>query len=82
MDTTNKFSEADVEKAVEFLNFIAMEASFKDMDVKKTIKFYGLLSWAQGQLVNKLKANILEVVAVHSPAPAEPTKAKKAAKAK
>jgi hypothetical protein len=79
LEDKNKFKEADAEKMVELLNFIAKEAVFKDIDVQKTIKFYGLLSWAQGQLLSKIKDNILEVVAVHTPKP-EPKK--KAAKAK
>lgn len=79
MDGKNRFTETDSEKLVKFLNFIAVEAKFTDMDVKKTIELYGLLNWAQQVLGPKIKDNILEVVAVHEPKPEEnkPKKPKK-----
>ncbi len=60
----NKFNEDDKKKLVEFLNMIAQKASFQ-LDTKEIISYYKLLSFMQQELLPKLDANIMEVVAVH-----------------
>lgn len=74
-----KFKEKDSENLAMLLNFIAEKAKFQ-VDVKDTIKFYGLLVWAQTELSKKIKDNILEVLAVHEPEP-EPKKPARRTKA-
>lgn len=60
----NKFNEDDLKKVVEFLNTVAQKAEFK-LKTEEIIKYYGLLSHMQKEIVPKIKENILEVVAVH-----------------
>lgn len=72
-----KFVEKDKEKAVKLLNFISQHGKF-DLEVKDIIEFFGLLSWAQKELVPKINDSIFEVVAVHEAPEEKP--AKKAAK--
>lgn len=62
----NKFNKEDSLKAVKFLNFIAKKAKF-NLDTQEVIDYYKLLSWAQTELVPKIDANILEVIAMHKP---------------
>jgi hypothetical protein len=62
-----KFVEKDKENLVKLLNKIAEKAKFGDMQVKDIIETFSLLAWAQKELVGKIEANILEVVAVHEP---------------
>lgn len=61
----DNFTEEDKNKVVEFLNLIATKAKLNDMSIQDNIKFYGLLSYIQQELLPKIDANILEVVAVH-----------------
>lgn len=77
--TPHSFTEKDKDNLIEFLNFISDKASFT-LNTKETIKFYGLLAWAQKELVPKIDANILEVKAVKempAESEAEPEKPKK-----
>ena len=60
----NKFNEDDVKKLVEFLNMIAQKAEF-NMNTQEIIKYFGLLSHMQKEIVPKVRENVLEVVAVH-----------------
>lgn len=66
-----KFTDKDVERLTSFLNFVAKKGKF-ELDVKEVIDFYGLLAWAQKDLIKKMKDNILEVIDV-----VEPTKKSK-----
>lgn len=69
----DKFNEEDVKKFVNFLNTVAKKAEFK-MDTQDIIKYFGLLSHMQQVIVPKLKANVLEVVAIHETDQAESEK--------
>lgn len=69
LSTRAGWSDKDKEKIVELLNFIAVKAKF-EMDVKECIKFYGLLNWAQQELIRKIDMSILEVKAIREPEPA------------
>lgn len=60
------FKEKDLENLTKLLNFIAEKAEFK-VNVKETISFYGLMAWAQQELMKKIKDNILEIKKVHEP---------------
>jgi len=55
------FTEKDTANLVEFLNMVAQRAKFEDLKVKEVIRLYGLLSWAQKDLLNKIESNILEI---------------------
>ena len=57
----NKFSEEDKKKVIEFLNIIAEKATFS-LDTAGVIKYYGLLSYFQKELIPKIDSNILEIV--------------------
>ena len=61
----NSFKDEDKQKVVEFLNLIAAKAKFSDVSVQDNIRLYGLLSYMQKELLPKIEANILEIVAVH-----------------
>mgnify|MGYP007073200811 FL=1 len=63
--TKNSFSEKDLKNATKLLNFVAKNAEFK-MDTAQVIEYFGLMAWAQQELVAKIKDNILEVKAVHT----------------
>lgn len=60
-----KFTERDKENALKFLNKVAERAKFDGLQVKEIIDIFGLLAWAQKELIAKIEANILEIVAVH-----------------
>ena len=59
----NGFKEEDKQAFVEFLNLIAIKASF-NLNTQEIIKYYKLLSKMQQELLPKIEANILEVVKV------------------
>lgn len=71
----NKFNDKDKEKIVDFLNFVAQKAEFK-MTTQEVIKYFGLLSFMQKELLPKIDANIMEITKVIEPKP-EPKKGKK-----
>ena len=58
-----KFTEEDKSKFVEFLNIVAKNAQF-NMNTSEIIKYFGLLSFIQKDLLTKIDANILEVTKV------------------
>jgi len=60
MDNKLKFKDEDKTKLVEFLNFIAKNAKF-DLDTKEIIRFYGLLTFMQKELLAKVDSNIMEI---------------------
>jgi hypothetical protein len=61
---SNKFSEEDKKKVVEFLNLIAEKAEFK-LNTQDVIKYFKLLAFMQQELLPKINANILEIKAIH-----------------
>lgn len=63
MDGKN-FTQEDVERFTEFLNFIAQKAIFNGWKTEDTIKHFKLLSYMQTQVLPKMKEHILEVVEV------------------
>jgi hypothetical protein len=62
------FNQTDKEKIIEFLNLIALKADFNNMSVKDNIKLFGLLSFMQKTLLDKIDNNLLEVTK-YVPAP-------------
>ena len=58
-----KFKEEDKVKVVEFLNMVAQKANL-NLNTQEIIKYYGLLSYMQTELLPKINNNILEVVKV------------------
>lgn len=74
------FTDKDKEKLIELLNTVAEKSTFDGLKIKDVIRIYGLLSWAQKDLLSKIDANILEVQAVkklvEEEKPAKPKKAK------
>lgn len=59
-----KFTKEDKEKVIEFLNFIANKAEFKNWKTEDSIKHFKLLSHFQQSILPKIEANILEVIKV------------------
>ena len=59
-----KFTEDDKKKLVEFLNFVAKNASFT-VNTQQIIEYFKLLNFMQQNLLAKVDKNILEVIAVH-----------------
>ena len=71
-----KFTEEDKKRMLEFFNMVAEKAKF-DLNTQEIIKYFGLLSFIQRELIPKIDNHILEVVRVVE-APIEPKqKAKK-----
>ena len=56
------FTEEDKKKLIDYLNFIAKNAKFKELDTKDCIDYFKMLSFMQQVLLAKVEANILEVV--------------------
>lgn len=80
MMIADKFSEKDAEQLTELLNFVGEHAEFT-LKQKEIIRYFGLLVWAQKELLPKMKAHIQGPMQV-SPAPeaaAEPEQPKKKA---
>ena len=67
----NGFKEADVNKFVDFLNFIATKAKFDNLTVKDQIEFVKLLTHQQQVVLGKMQELIAEEPKVHMP-PKEP----------
>lgn len=57
----NSFTEEDRAKVVDFLNFIAKKAFFKDWQTEDTIKHFKLLAHMQQVILPKIEANIFEI---------------------
>jgi len=76
MVTKGTFTDKDAENLVEFLNLLSNKAEFNGMTIKDNIRLFGLLSWAQQSLLEKIKANLLEVVKVEQIKPDEKSKGK------
>ncbi len=67
----NGFKEEEINKFVEFLNYIATNARFDNLTVKDQIEFVNLLSYQQQVLLGKMQSLVAEDPKVHTPA-AEP----------
>jgi len=63
----NNFNEDDKAKIIDFLNYIAKNATFTQ-DVKGALEFVKLLSHMQQVILPKVDGHILEVKKVHKPA--------------
>lgn len=72
----SKFSEEDKKKVIEFLNIIAQKSEF-NLNTQEVIKYYGLLSYMQQELLPKIDSHIMEVTKVVE---AEPEKKESKAK--
>lgn len=73
----NNFSDKDKEKVIEFLNFVAMKSEFSQLKVQDMIKFYGLISFMQKELIPKIDSHILEIKNIIQPEKKEQSKRKK-----
>lgn len=73
------FNEDDKKQVIAFLNFVAKNAIFKDINTQECIEYYRLLSYMQSSLLPKVEANILEIHKVNeAPQKEEPkSRAKK-----
>lgn len=71
-----RFTQADAEKLVKLLNIVAEQAVFKELKVADIIQVFGLLSFAQKTLLEKIKANIIEVVEIREIKPEVKAKGK------
>lgn len=70
------FNQTDKEKIIEFLNLIAMKADFNNMSVKDNIKLFGLLTFMQKTLLDKIDNHLLEISKYVPAAEPKPKKAK------
>lgn len=62
--TGNYFTEDDVKKVVDFLNFIATRASFKDWSTADTVTHFKLLQHMQLVVLSKMESHVLEVKSI------------------
>ena len=62
---SNRFTEEDKKKVIEFLNLVAKYAKF-NMDTTEIIAYFHSLSYMQRTILPKIEANTLEVVRVVS----------------
>jgi len=53
------FTEKDQENLVGFLNFVGSKAKF-ELNTQEVISLMGYLTWAQKELLPKVKSHILE----------------------
>jgi hypothetical protein len=68
MDPNKSFTEKDYQNQIDFLNWLNNNAKF-EVDVDGLIKGFGYFSWAQKQLLPKVKSHIFEVKNVVEPEP-------------
>lgn len=61
MNKPGTFTEEDKDKVVEFLNFIAKNAKFKEVDTAFVIEYFRLLNYMQTNILPKINDNILEL---------------------
>ena len=59
-----RFSEEDVKNVVEFLNFVALNSKFNNLDIKQILQFSRLLNYMQTKLLAKIEAHRFEVLDV------------------
>ena len=60
----NGFKEEDVQKLAKFNNFVNQHATF-NITTAELVEYYKLLAWFQSELTPKVRANILEIKAIH-----------------
>lgn len=77
---TKGFSEEEVNKYVEFLNYIATHAKFDQRTVKNQIEFVKLLQYQQTVLLKRMQDLIVGEPKLHTPAKKTKTKAKTTAR--
>jgi len=70
----NSFSKDDLNKVIEFLNFIATRATFENWKTEDTIKHFRLLQHMQATIIPKIEAHLFEIERViqMTPPPADP----------
>lgn len=62
----NKFTDEDKNKVIDFLNFVATNATFK-LNTDDVIKYYSLLAHMQKVILPKINDNIFEIISVTKP---------------
>lgn len=62
----NKFTDADKQKVIEFLNFVAKKAEFT-CNTSEIIEYFKLLNYMQVQILKKIEDNILEIKEIKTP---------------
>lgn len=77
----NGFKEEDVNKYVDFLNYIAENAKFDNRTVKDQLEFVRLLQYQQSIILNKMQDAVVGEVKVYEPK-AEPVKKARTSKSK
>lgn len=65
MDMKNKFKEEDRKKLVAYMNSVHTHCKFNDMSQQQIIEHFKLLAYIQQEVIPKIEANILEIVALH-----------------
>lgn len=79
----NGFKEADINRFVDFLNFIANHAKFDGLSVKDQLEFVRLLNHQQQVVLTKMQELIFEEPKLHTPKEdKEPVKKPRTRKAK
>jgi hypothetical protein len=63
----NKFNEDDEKKVIDFLNFVAKNATFKELNTENIVAYFKLLAHMQTQILPKIKSNIFEIKEIISP---------------
>ena len=66
----SNFTEEDKKRLLEFFNIIAEKAQF-NLNTQEVIKYFGLLSFVQNELIPKIDSNILEITNVVDEKPVE-----------
>lgn len=61
----NKFNENDKEMFIKFLNYVYKNAEFNEVKLQDMTEAIKLLNHMQTEILPKIDANILEVVAIH-----------------
>jgi len=75
----SNFTEEDKKRLLEFFNIIAEKAQF-NLNTQEVIKYFGLLSFVQNELIPKIDSNILEITNVVDEKPVEKKSKAKAKK--
>ena len=74
--TSPTFRQRDRDNIVALLNFIHTHARYS-LTTAQVIELFGLLSWAQKELIPRIDANIMELIARHPPPPEKQAKSRK-----
>ena len=76
-----KFTDEDVQKAADFVNFVSDNAKF-EVSQPEMIKYVQLLAWYQNTLVPTINSHVLEIKNVTKANAGEPSVEGKSGKAK